>query len=100
VSAAFKRIMAEDGQQGSVSSATATQFADVPGVRTVALEERLKQHSRTKITPVHSVRRRQILCKPARPQPELGCSVGQGLTRVPVYHDRAAEAEDPPAHQQ
>jgi integrase/recombinase XerD len=50
--AAVKRIMAEAGQQGYISSTNAAQFADVPGVRTVAMKERLKKHSRTKITPV------------------------------------------------
>src|SRR5262249_18618360 len=50
--AAVKRIMAEAGQQGYISSVNAAQFADVPGVRTVAMKDRLKKHSRTKITPV------------------------------------------------
>src|SRR5262245_31972923 len=50
--AAVKRIMAEAGQQGYISSTNAAQFADVPGVRTVAMKDRLKKHSRTKITPV------------------------------------------------
>jgi len=42
--------MAEAGQQGCIGSAA--QFADVLGVRTVAMKDRLKQHSRTKISPV------------------------------------------------
>jgi integrase/recombinase XerD len=50
--AAVKRIMAEAGQQGYISSANAGQFADVPGVRAVAMKDRLKKHGRTKITPV------------------------------------------------
>src|SRR5262245_32064789 len=50
--AAVKRIMAEAGQQGYISSVNAAQFVDVPGVRIVAMKDRLKKHSRTKITPV------------------------------------------------
>ncbi len=45
--AAVKRIMAEAGQQGYISSDNAGQFADVPGVRTVAMKDRLKQQEAT-----------------------------------------------------
>lgn len=49
--AAVKRLMKEAGQQGYVAADVAASFQDVPGVREVALKERLKAHARTKITP-------------------------------------------------
>lgn len=61
--AAVKRIMAEAGQQGYISSVNAAQFADVPGVREKALKSRLKPNARTKITPVQM---RQLCDAPDR----------------------------------
>jgi integrase len=49
--AAVKRLMKEAGQQGYIASDIAAAFQDVPGVREVALKDRLKKNARTKLSP-------------------------------------------------
>jgi integrase/recombinase XerD len=49
--AAVKRLMKEAAQQGYLAADLAAGFGDVPGVRTVAMKTRTKEHARTKITP-------------------------------------------------
>lgn len=49
---AVKRLMREAAVQGYIAHETAVSFADISGVKTVALKERVKENARVRIEPV------------------------------------------------